>query len=386
MRKGVLATVLVGLMGMMLAVSACGTNTQTNGQNIDQSTIQGSEQVTEQTNDQNSGQANEQGGEQKKEENASLIKDLDSVSQLSDNKFTCSYDGVKHDFLVFLPDSLNETQVNSANDAQENFPFVIMLHGYGDSAEGFCNKVHFEEKANARGYAVIYVDGAPDPNDPTSASGWNSGIGSGGNDDVGFLSSLATYLENEYSFDKSRAYVAGFSNGAFMTYRLAMEAPEGTFASVVSVAGKMTASVYESRLEEDNKSNKNNKSKISIFQVTGTKDDVVPQSENGSDKYMDDPAIEEVIEYWADSNGLEESETEEVGKNSSLLKFCNEEDVTDKTDSEKSDKESVGNEVSDKKVQVWHLRIKDGRHSWPEESITGIDINSLILDFFDGIS
>ena len=31
--------------------------------------------------------------------------------------------------------------------------------------------------------------------------------------------------------------------------------------------------------------------------------------------------------------------------------------------------------------RVWSLSVKDGRHSWPEEKITGIKTNTLILDF-----
>ena len=326
MRKSIWVTILIVLI---LVISSCGNNEQKSTQvSTDIITTENSTIDTD----------------------SDIGTDLLSVSHISDNKYSSIYDGIKHDFLVYLPDT--------SEDNQENIPFVLMLHGYGDSAEGFCNKVHFEEKANARGYAVIYIDGAPDPNDQTAASGWNSGLKSDGNDDVGFLTAIAMYLEKEYSFDSSRAFVAGFSNGAFMTQRLAMEAPEGTFTGVVSVAGKMTASVYENRNEKNN---------ISVFQVTGTKDEVIPQRQNGSDKFMNDPAIEDVIDYWASSNGLGVCEIEYVGKDSSLAKSY--------------DNENPGN-----KVKVWHLQIKDGRHSWPEESITGVDINSTILDFFDEIS
>ena len=267
------------------------------------------------------------------------IVELSDVQSISDNKYTCSFENVKHDFIVYLPED------------SDNAPFIIMLHGYGESGEGFCNKVHLEEEACERGFAVIYVDGASDPNDATSSSGWNSGIGKEGNNDVGFLCSLAKYLQNEYSLSSDRAYAVGFSNGAFMTHRLAMEASD-VFAGVVSVAGKMPESVWNS------KSSKNN---ISFFQITGDKDDVIPKNSDGSSKFSKDPAIEDVMDYWVSSNGLKLADQTEVGKGSVLTKYAG--------------------EGTDARTKVWNLQVKDGRHAWPDESVCGFDMNSLILDF-----
>ena len=53
------------------------------------------------------------------------IKALSDVSQISDNKYSCSYDGVSHEFILYLPDQ------------PEDAPLVLMLHGYGESAETF---------------------------------------------------------------------------------------------------------------------------------------------------------------------------------------------------------------------------------------------------------
>lgn len=36
--------------------------------------------------------------------------------------------------------------------------------------------------------------------------------------------------------------------------------------------------------------------------------------------------------------------------------------------------------------QVWHLFVKNGRHSWPSEKLNGIDANRLILEFFAAVS
>ncbi|MBP3603913.1 MAG: prolyl oligopeptidase family serine peptidase [Lachnospiraceae bacterium] len=271
--------------------------------------------------------------------NKTEIKRIENIVQEKEHHFSCTFDGIKHDFILDLPDETKDA------------PLVVMLHGYGNTAESFRSMVHFEEEANALGYAVVYVTGAVNPGDSTSSIGWNSGINMDGNDDVGFLISLAKYLQEEYSFDENRTFVVGFSNGAFMTQRLAMEASD-TYAAFVSVAGMMPESIWNERKELN---------EVSFFQITGEKDDVVPKNSDGSAKYANAPAIEDVMEYWAKSNGLESFETCEIGKASVLAKYT-----------------SQG-----KQKQVWHLFVKDGRHSWPDESISGIDTNAMILEFLE---
>jgi Poly(3-hydroxybutyrate) depolymerase len=315
---------------LSLVLAGCGSSGE---KRTEQNTSNETETVNEDTSEQESVASS--GAANKKLE----VDELGDVTKVSDEEFSCTYEDVKHDFLVYLPEK------------SEGAPFVIMLHGYGESAEAFREKTHFEEDALKRGFAVIYVDGATDPGDKSSSTGWNSGISSTGNNDICFLVSLAEYLEKEYSFDETRAYVVGFSNGAFMTHRIAMEG-QGTFAGVVSVAGKMPQSIWDERGDSSN---------ISFFQVTGEKDDVVPKYSDNSAKYAKDPAIEDVIDYWVSSNGLELEGTEEIGKGSELAKYS----------------------AAGKNARVWNLFIKSARHSWPEESLTDININSLILDFLD---
>lgn len=264
---------------------------------------------------------------------------LENLVQESAEKITFTCDGVERYCLLEFPEQT------------EGAPLVLMLHGHGESPETFREMAHFEEKANELGYAVVYVSGSVNAGDPVKISGWNSGIYTEGNRDVEFLVSLAQYLQKTYSFDTERTYAAGFSNGAFMTYRLAMEASD-TFAAVVSVAGKMPKQIWDVR---------NEKNGVSVFQITGAKDEVVPKHSDGSAKYAKDPAIEDVMEYWAESNGLKFTETAAVGERGELTKY------------------------DGKKAKVWHLFIKDARHSWYNEKINKVDSNDVILEFFEGL-
>ncbi len=261
-----------------------------------------------------------------------------SVEEQAAHLFSCAFQGVKHSFTVDLPED------------PEGSPLILVLPGYGSTAEAFRSRTGLEKEANPRGYTVVYVTGARDGEDRTAAVGWNYEKADGGRDDAGFLCALADYVCARWGTDEARVYAVGFSNGAFMAHRLAVE---GTgFAAVVSVAGSMADSVWERRPE---------RCRVSVLQITGEKDSVIPKHSDGSAKTAAGPAIEDVMEYYAAANRLEESETETVGKASRLTKY------------------RAG--ASDR--EVWHLVVKDGRHSWSAGSVTGIDTNALILRFLD---
>lgn len=264
---------------------------------------------------------------------------VEDITLVRENCFSCTFGGVKHSFIVDLPED------------PDNAPLVVMLHGYGSSAEDFRTSVGFEKGATPLGYAVVYVTGAPAPNDSTSATGWNSTADPNGNKDTEFLVSLAEYLQKEYDLDKNRTYAVGFSNGAFMIHRLAMEAGD-TFSALVSVSGMMQPEIWDKRSSSNN---------VSFFQITGEKDDVVPKNSDGTAKYAKAPPIEDVMSYWVSSDGAALKEKICIGKGSVLTKYAN----------------------SDESVQVWDLLVKNGGHSWCTEKLNGFDTNELILDFFE---
>ncbi len=266
---------------------------------------------------------------------------LEDVTEEKSGSFSCSFDGVRHRFVLDLPDQT------------ENAPLVLMLPGYGNTAEAFRSSVHFEKAAKPLGYAVAWVTGAPDPNSPASSIGWHSDASTEGNRDVEFLVSLAAYLQDTYSLDPTRCFAVGFSNGGLMVHRLAVEAA-GSFSACVSVAGLMPESVWEQRPEEI---------KIGFFQITGEKDDVVPKNSDGSARFSKAPAIEDVMAWWAAANGLDARESVLFEDGSVLTK----------------------NTGTDGPQQVWHLIISGGRHSWPDGQFRHPGANTLILDFFEAL-
>ena len=268
----------------------------------------------------------------------SSTRQLDEISSTEADHYVCTYEGVKHDFIVDTP----ENPKGSA--------LVIMLPGAGGTAESFRQSTLFHEMACPQGYTVVYVTGAPDPGDPSSPVSWNHSGKKTGNDDVGFLKALASFIQNTFNTDSKKCYAAGFSNGAFMCHLLAAEASD-TFTAVISVAGTMSDSVWNKVPDVCN---------ISLLLIAGEKDLVIPKFSDGSVKYSSFPTIEEVIDYYEE--GLEMKAFREIGKDSTLTIYGN------------------------SSREVWYLFVKDGRHSWSAEDVTGIDTNALVIEFLNSIS
>lgn len=264
---------------------------------------------------------------------------LDTIELADDGTGHVVYDGVNHDIIMSFPETL------------DGAPLVLMLHGYGESSAAFRQKVSFELDANPLGYMVVYVTGAPSPEDATSSVGWNSGVGISSNKDVDFLCALANDLCDIYSLDSSRVFAVGYSNGAFMSHRLAVEADD-IFTAIVSVAGMMPESIWANKPEKCN---------IGILQITGEKDDVIPKNCDGSANFSKAPAIEDVMKYYIEMNSASLSDTVKIGKKATLEKYIS----------------------SDLNKQIWNIFIPDGRHSWPDESIVGFSTNQVILEFLE---
>lgn len=80
--------------------------------------------------------------------------------------------------------------------------------------------IGFDAQAEKYGYLAVYPDGVDHY--------WNAGFCCPrptpvASDDVGFISALIDLLDSRHSLDAARLYVAGFSNGGYMAYRLACQ-------------------------------------------------------------------------------------------------------------------------------------------------------------------
>ncbi|MDV7396997.1 hypothetical protein RZS08_36700, partial [Arthrospira platensis SPKY1] len=102
-----------------------------------------------------------------------------------------------------------------------------------------------------------------------------------------FLLALTDTLHNWYNIDLNRVYATGFSNGGFMSYRLACEASD-RIAAIAPVAGTMPIAIAN---------NCQPTRSVPILHIHGTADFIVPYAGNSS--FL---SVGESIEYWRNSN------------------------------------------------------------------------------------
>lgn len=124
-------------------------------------------------------------------------------------------------------------------------PLVIALHGNGGNAETLIKETKWDVKATTENFILVAPEASrPIPNKPRNQRNnrqtWNDGSGrfhSGVQniDDVKFIMQMLDELESRYPINKNQIFVTGFSNGASMTFRLAMEV--NRIAAIAPVAG-----------------------------------------------------------------------------------------------------------------------------------------------------
>ena len=142
------------------------------------------------------------------------------------------------DYLVFVPPGY---------DARTPMPVMVLLHGRPSNAAAMARITDMNAVARRHGFIVVYPEGLNnewnaqfDLYTTSSRSVHTSGNESVGlkQDDVGFLKTLMADLRLDLNIDPARMYIAGFSNGGFMTMRMACSAAD-TFAAFAEVGSAL---------------------------------------------------------------------------------------------------------------------------------------------------
>jgi polyhydroxybutyrate depolymerase len=118
---------------------------------------------------------------------------------------------------------------------------IIGLHGFGDSPRKFAYYTALHNVASDD--TVVVYPSAVASTSKNMKTGWNAGFccGSGwktGADDVGFIQKLAEEVSSKYRIENKNIYLVGFSNGAFMAQRFAIENP-GSIGGIVASSGTL---------------------------------------------------------------------------------------------------------------------------------------------------
>ncbi len=254
--------------------------------------------------------------------------------------------------------------------AKELKPLIIALHGGGSRWDKFAYKTTQSTLLNAvndKQVVVIFPQGIKNH--------WNDGRKhlDNGIDDVNFISSLIDYSIKNYGVDKSKIYVVGFSNGGFMSIRLAIELPD-KIMGVAVVSAQLSEALQHKKM----------KGNVSFMLINGSQDPIVPYMGGEMKSFR-----------FAKSRGTLLSTQETL---SYFLKAnqCNKDKEKTYFNNKKFDKTSISIENYSKckdNTRVKLITVNGGGHTWPggkqylPVKLIGkvsreIDAGKEVIDFF----
>ncbi|MBN1411293.1 MAG: hypothetical protein JW969_10660 [Spirochaetales bacterium] len=213
-------------------------------------------------------------------------------NELENTTSIITIDNLKREYVIHIP---------SEYDSGTPVPLVIMLHGGGGTAANAMKETGWTDKADKENFIVAFPEGTRryprrKARFSTNPQTWNDGskrenIGAVRKNvnDVAFISALMDDVIKNYSIDKQRIYVTGFSNGASMTFRIGRELSD-RIAAIAPVAGCDWLDSPEI------------KSPLSILYLTGTEDPLNPieggEIKIGKADYGNKIPVKDTIHKW----------------------------------------------------------------------------------------
>ena len=119
---------------------------------------------------------------------------------------TWAFGGLGREYYLYVPNSYDSTKPS---------PFVLVLHGLGDTISNFIG-INMNLVADTGNFIFAVPQAITDPT--FGASAWNSGAGeysiqlNPSVDDVGFLNAIIDSTSAYYNIDQTRLYCTGFSS------------------------------------------------------------------------------------------------------------------------------------------------------------------------------
>jgi polyhydroxybutyrate depolymerase len=261
-----------------------------------------------------------------------------------------NHNGLNRTFVYYAPSSWNQSQ---------QLPLLMLLHGLTQTGSGVMNITDFNQIAEQNNFIVCYPDGI------NNAWNANMNVTVSTADDKGFIETLAQHFQINFNTNPLKQYLCGFSNGGFMSHKMACESSE-CFAAIATVSGNMSDTTYN---------NCNPKFNPSVLHIHGTSDAIV--SYNGSSSTG--VSVDSTMQKWAGFLNCNSIPTSAPMPNTSSFDLSSPERIT----------------YSNCNSPLELIKITGGGHQWPGIStliggagIINMDFYSpqVIWDFLSGKS
>jgi polyhydroxybutyrate depolymerase len=243
-------------------------------------------------------------------------------------------------------------------------PLVFSMHGYLSNYMEQPTLSGFSTLADREGFLVVYPNGGGSP-----MLSWNAGdcceYTETTRDDVGFIAALIDEIGSKACVDLKRVYATGYSNGGFLSHRLACQLSNriAAIATVAGVLGIPPETCTPAR-------------PVSVLQLHGNADLVVPYPGGTPAGWeMSFPGVPPAVfrsamatrDFWASKNACAAPPTPGFTMGDVT---CN----------------AFGMCAGGSKVEL--CTIEGGGHTWPSgnHSTIGGPLNATITPFFGKVS
>ena len=171
-------------------------------------------------------------------------------------------------------------------------PLVLNFHGYSSTANSQALLSKMIAKSDSVGFIEVHPTGVG------LLNSWNGGACCGtaasqNLDDVQFASDLIDEIAKTHCVDPARIYATGFSNGGFLSHRLACELSE-RIAAIAPVSGVIGIDDCAPARP------------MPVMHFHGTADLTVPYTGNPLIDYI---SAQDVFDFWSNHNSCADSET-----------------------------------------------------------------------------
>lgn len=173
-------------------------------------------------------------------------------------------------------------------DTSAPLPLLFAFHGAGGMGDFMVEPL--DEAIRAGTFVGVYPDGI--------AQSWNLGKEESTADDVAFVESILDALEGTPGMDTTNPVALGYSNGAGLVNMLAIDSDR--FVSIGPMATQLLA----------DKQPQPGGPAVSVMQLHGTNDNVIPYDGSVSEVDHDFLPAEESAAVWAAHNGCSPTATE----------------------------------------------------------------------------
>jgi polyhydroxybutyrate depolymerase len=249
-----------------------------------------------------------------------------------------NHNGVDRVYFYYVPSDYSTDQ---------SLPLLLVLHGLTQTGGGVMDITNFNEIAEQEKFIAVYPSGL--------SNAWNANMNVSVStaDDKGFLEALISYFQQNFNTNPYQQYLCGFSNGAFMSHKMACES-DLCFAAIATVSGTMSDTVY---------ANCNPSHKTSVLHIHGTADAVVPY--NGG--VATGASVEMILEKWRNYLGCAQGTTTIDLPNTNLFDLSSAQRIT---------YSACGGQALE------HIKVSGGGHQWPGISTWNGGVGTINMDFY----